>query len=232
MSVLLRVLALLSLTTALPSPVAVPSPQTSIVPTGRTYYLKTVSSSPSFSSLYLSTYHTGAGFNDAVLIPATSTTGYNISNYPAATGFLNETQQEFNLGNDFPWGMEPTGDTTYEAWLPVQINVGLGAGGFYFNNTDGTGVEGLKWAAGWPYTLAGNKNNEFQGWLGECSALLACFYIRGKLSSTCLPSSLPASLESHELRRSSSLILHYTRSFQQKSCITNDGGLKLTPDSL
>ena len=69
-----------------------------------------------------------------------------------------------------------SGDT-YDAWLPVQINAGFGSDGFYFNNTDGTGVDGLKWVAGWPYELAGNKNNEFTGWLGESafsSSSFAC----------------------------------------------------------
>ena len=56
---------------------------------------------------------------------------------------------------------------TYDAWLPVQINAGFGSSGFYFNNTDGTGVNGLKWVDGWPSELAGTKYNDFAGWLGE-----------------------------------------------------------------
>ncbi|MCJ1474987.1 hypothetical protein MMC13_003647 [Lambiella insularis] len=165
LSPLLPLFFLLSLATALPSPLASPTPSPSLVPTGRTYYLKTVSNTSSFNDLFLTTYHTGAGLNDAVFVPAISKTGFNASNYPAATGFLNGTQQEFDLGNDFPYGMAPVGDTTYDAWLPVQINVGFGYEGFYFNNTDGTGVEGLKWVDGWPYELAGTKDNEFGGWL-------------------------------------------------------------------
>ncbi|MCJ1289349.1 hypothetical protein MMC34_000881 [Xylographa carneopallida] len=158
-------LTLLTLTAALPSPVALPAPQSSFVPTSTQYYLKTTSKTPAFSDLYLSAYHTGAGFNDAVLIPTTSTTGYNTSTFPGIVGFLNVTSQEFSLGGDFPWGMVMNPSITYDAWLPVQINAGFGSSGFYFNNTDGTGVNGLKWVDGWPSELAGTKYNDFAGWL-------------------------------------------------------------------
>ncbi|MCJ1432132.1 hypothetical protein MMC27_001488 [Xylographa pallens] len=170
-------LTFLTLTAALPSPVALPVPQTSVVPTGREYYLKTTSTAPAFSDLYLSAYHTGAGFNDAVLIPTNSTTGYNTTNFPGIVGFLNVTSQEFNLGNAFPWGMVMNPSDTYEAWLPVQINAGTGSDGFYFNNTDGTGVDGLKWVDGWPYELAGNKNNDFAGWLGMSTIFSSSLHV-------------------------------------------------------
>ncbi|MCJ1315817.1 hypothetical protein MMC15_001137 [Xylographa vitiligo] len=176
-------LALLTLTAALPSPVALPAPQTSVVPTGREYYLKTTSTVPAFSDLYLSAYHTGAGFNDAVLIPTTSTTGYNTSNFPGIVGFLNVTSQEFSLGNDFPWGMVMNPSITYDAWLPVQINAGTGSEGFYFNNTDGTGVDGLKWVDGWPYELAGSKYNDFAGWLGKF-ALSSSPFLVGRIDGS------------------------------------------------
>jgi hypothetical protein len=140
---------------------ASPAPQASVIPTGRTYYLKTKSDYPAFSNLYVEAYHTGAGFNDAVLVEKGS------PNTLAATGFLNGTYQEFNLGDDFPWGMVMTSDTTYDAWLSVQINAGYGNSGFYFNNTDGTGTRGLKWVDGWPYVLAGSSENDWNGWLGK-----------------------------------------------------------------
>ena len=145
----------------LPAAAAAPAPQASVIPTSRTYNLKTVSSNPAFSSLYVEAYHTGAGFNDAVLVSSGPDNVF-------ANGFLNGTQQEFNLGDDFPWGMVME-YAPYGAWGGVEINAGLGSGGFYFNNTDGTGKEGLKWASGWPYTLAGSPENEFNGWLGEIS---------------------------------------------------------------
>ncbi|MCJ1244255.1 hypothetical protein MMC30_001453 [Trapelia coarctata] len=143
------------------------STPTSIVPTSRTYVLKTNSSNPTFSNLYLESYHTGAGLGDAVLVPAAP--GSRFSN-----GFLNGTYQEFDFGNIFPWGMYMT-SPTYGSWFPVQINVGYGSPGFYFNNTDGTGKVGLKWVDGWPYQLAGDKFNEWNGWLGEFFSILFTF---------------------------------------------------------
>lgn len=137
---------------------AAPAPQASIVPTGRTYYLKTISNRTAFADLYVEAYHTGAGFNDAVLVQKGS------PNTLAATGFLNGTYQEFNLGDDFPWGMVMT-EAAYGSWQSVQINAGFGSQGFYFNNTDGTGRKGLKWVDGWPYELAGSPGNDWNGWL-------------------------------------------------------------------
>jgi hypothetical protein len=132
---------------------------TSVVPPGsRTYVLKTNSSNPAFSNLYLESYHSGAGTGDAVLVPGGS----------KFNGFLNGTYQEFDFGNPFPWGIYMI-DSFYGSWFPVQINVGHGSAGFYFNDTDGTSKTGLKWVDGWPYQLAGDKFNEWNGWLGECS---------------------------------------------------------------
>lgn len=162
--------------TSTPTSSSVPTPSSvstasstpaSIVPTSRTYVLKTNSSDLAFSNLYLESYHTGAGLGDAVLVPATS--GSRFSN-----GFLNGTYQEFDFGNIFPWGMYMT-NPTYGSWFPVQINVGYGSAGFYFNNTDETGRAGLKWVDGWPYQLAGDKFNEWNGWLGEFCRILVTF---------------------------------------------------------
>ena len=135
------------------------STPTSLVPTSRTYVLKTNSSNPAFSNLYLESYHTGAGLNDAVLVPA-------IPGSKFANGFLNGTYQQFDFGTAFPWGMYME-TPTYGYFFNVHINVGYGSPGFYFNNTDGTGRVGLKWVDGWPYQLAGDKFNDWNGWLGK-----------------------------------------------------------------
>ena len=58
------------------------------------------------------------------------------------------------------------GDANYARWEIVQMNGGLGDQGFYSNDTDGSGMKGLKWNIDYPRTDPG-QNNEFQGWLGE-----------------------------------------------------------------
>ena len=54
--------------------------------------------------LYVYTYHTGAGLNDATLAA-------NASAAPSV--YLNGTEALFDLGTDYPWGMAVTGDTNY-----------------------------------------------------------------------------------------------------------------------
>lgn len=49
------------------------------------------------NGLYVIGYHTGAGESDVTLEP--------LADY-ASTGFLNGTNQQFEYGTDFPWGME------------------------------------------------------------------------------------------------------------------------------
>lgn len=56
------------------------------------------------NSLFVYAYHTGAGFNDAVL----STDGTDASPF-----YLNGTLALANLGTDYPWGMIATSDTNY-----------------------------------------------------------------------------------------------------------------------
>ena len=71
-----------------------------------------------FNHLYLETYHTGAGFNDAVLVPD-QTSGIE--------GFLNGTEGKsggvtyqdvvFDLGSDFSWDLVMAANTNfYAAW--------------------------------------------------------------------------------------------------------------------
>lgn len=57
-----------------------------------------------FNNLYVSAYHTGAGFDDAVLEPDVSV---------AATAILNNTNVQFDFGTSFPWGMDMGADTNY-----------------------------------------------------------------------------------------------------------------------
>lgn len=148
---------ILSLVPFLALAVAAPAPQTAPVPKGQ-YFLKSVTiggPSTNKSNLYIEAYHTGAGFNDASVLLSSPPDGSKLTssrvlvtktgtNY-AAPAFLNETYQEFNLGSSFPWGFVMGNDYNYMGWLPVQINAGAGDTGFYFNNTDGSGVKGLKW---------------------------------------------------------------------------------------
>ena len=55
-------------------------------------------------NLYVYTYHTGAGFNDAVL---------NKDEKNAPWAHLNETRVSFELGTHTPWDMDVGGDTNY-----------------------------------------------------------------------------------------------------------------------
>ncbi|MCJ1354249.1 MAG: hypothetical protein MMC33_004236 [Icmadophila ericetorum] len=151
---LLPLVPFLALAVAAPAPASTPP-----VPAGK-YYLKSVAiggPSTNKGGLFIEAYHTGAGFNDAVLV---TETGTNV----AAPAFLNATYQEFNLGSEFPWGFTMGADSTYNGWLPVQINAGYGDSGFYFNNTDGSGVNGLKWNSAYEYG-GGPDENQFNGWI-------------------------------------------------------------------
>jgi len=131
-----------------------------VVPTGREFYLRTVvtNGSAAFNNLYVAGYHTGAGLNDAVLAPKDNS-------YRLAKGFMNGTHQEFDLGSDFPYGFVALEEANYAGWEYVQINAGYGGEGFYYNNTDGSGVKGLKWVAGYPYVYEPTPLNEWIGWM-------------------------------------------------------------------
>lgn len=104
------VIALSSLLSfSLAAPQAAPSTATvsSTAPTSTEYYLKTQvihEKQSSKNDLYVSPYHTGAGFNDATLGPFGD---------GAAKGFLNGTYQQFDLGITFPWGFALGGDSNY-----------------------------------------------------------------------------------------------------------------------
>ncbi|PWY75535.1 hypothetical protein BO70DRAFT_364070 [Aspergillus heteromorphus CBS 117.55] len=106
-----------------------------------TFHLKTSgASNDDHNNLYVYAYHTGAGFNDAVLTSDVGT---------ASPAFLNGTNTQFDLGTPFPWGLKPSVQNNYGAWESVQINTGYGSGGFSVNGTD------FEWSAA----------SGFGGWL-------------------------------------------------------------------
>ncbi|KAI9683743.1 MAG: hypothetical protein M1822_005933 [Bathelium mastoideum] len=159
-------LALLPLLTSLLSTSVTSYPQLSprasdVLNNTQAYYLRTRPNSTNtlYADLYLETYHTGAGLNDAVLVPGppngatdytaraflNSTDGNNNSTAPPANGYY----QEFDLGNAFPYGMDMNGEGAYAAWAPVQVNAGLGNPGFVLD-----AAKGLVW-----------NETAFGGWL-------------------------------------------------------------------
>ncbi|MDI1489153.1 MAG: hypothetical protein OHK93_008431 [Ramalina farinacea] len=104
-------LSLLSLVSAVPQPQATTPPST-VTPPDR-YYLKTKvidGGDKTKDGFYVTSYHTGAGLDDAVL---------EVTTEHAAKGFLNATYQQFDFN---------TRD-------PVSINTGQQTVGFYFNET-------------------------------------------------------------------------------------------------
>lgn len=73
--------------------------------TSQPFHLKTAgASNPEHNDLYVYGYHTGAGFNDAVLSSDSSI---------ANKAILNNTRVQFLLGTDFPWGFTMGGATNY-----------------------------------------------------------------------------------------------------------------------
>lgn len=69
------------------------------------FFLKTSGgANEQHNNLYLTAYHTGAGFNDAVL---------ESSNQNAAKAILNGTNVQFELGTSFPWGLDMGAATNY-----------------------------------------------------------------------------------------------------------------------
>lgn len=103
-AIFLTLATLLSLGVA--SPIA--SLDTRAVPANYTLRTKVVNGTGDLGSkkggLYVTAWHTGAGFNDAVLLNDSST---------AAKGYLNDTYQQFNLGSEFPWYFAMGSDTNY-----------------------------------------------------------------------------------------------------------------------
>ncbi|KAL2218114.1 hypothetical protein M432DRAFT_417351 [Thermoascus aurantiacus ATCC 26904] len=93
--------------------------------TSQPFHLKTAgASNPEHNDLYVYGYHTGAGFNDAVLSSDSSI---------ANKAILNNTRVQFLLGTDFPWGFTMGGATNYAAWEMVEIDTGYGTQGFYID---------------------------------------------------------------------------------------------------
>jgi hypothetical protein len=135
------------------SPILVaPASVSDVTDTPKYYLLKTKvyhGGRSKFNNLYVSSYHTGAGLNDAVL---------ELSKDVARKAYLNGTNQLFE-GSGFPYGFVMQYQD-YTKWAPVFINAGEGNAGFYFNNTDRSGLKGLKWDSS-----AGSGYNEFEGWL-------------------------------------------------------------------
>ena len=114
-STVLALSSLLSLSIAAPQ--AAPSTTTVLasVPTSSDYYLKSQvihGGSSSKDGLYISPYHTGAGFNDATLGPLDE---------GCAKGFLNGTYQQFDLASGYPWGFIIGADTNY-AGMNIRSN--------------------------------------------------------------------------------------------------------------
>ena len=145
--------------------------------TTREFHLKTTlkpnqAGKERFANLYLEAYHTGAGLNDAVMVPKEGA---------AIKGFLNGTNglvkgtkyqnMVFDLGNTFPYTMVMAENVNfYAAWEPVRVNAGGGASdpkgysGFFI---DGTGLQ-------WTNALhkpPGSSASSFGGWLGEFRAI-------------------------------------------------------------
>lgn len=77
------------------------------------FHLKTIGSNmPDHNDLYVVAYHTGAGFNDAVLTKNAAS---------ASSAYLNGTRALFDLGTSFPWGMLVGGDTNYACKLDPPL---------------------------------------------------------------------------------------------------------------
>jgi len=101
--------------------VAVPAPQaTSEALKPNEFYIKTSSKVKEFDSLWLFSYHTGAGLGDAA---------FNKSSQYKEKAYFSGTNLTFNLGTTFPWGLELAYEP-YTTFSPVTINVGVGQPGF------------------------------------------------------------------------------------------------------
>lgn len=120
-----------------------------------------------YESLWLESYHTGAGLSDATF--ASTRSNVSAAGYLSATNVTSPSgqifyDQAFNLGNDFPWQMIMAENVNfYAAWEPVRINAGLGSGGdsgltggFFINGT------GLQWSSNAGENAA---NDAFGGWI-------------------------------------------------------------------
>jgi hypothetical protein len=124
-----------------------------------------------YNNLWLSSYHTGAGLNDVVFHKVQSGASkafLNATNVTSSSG-TQYYNQLFDLGNDFPWGLQMDQNTAfYAAWEPVRMNAGVGGSdvsvsGFFLNST------GLQWTTS--VDAPGSANDAFGGWIGEFPCL-------------------------------------------------------------
>ncbi|KAF1349663.1 hypothetical protein BDV97DRAFT_352119 [Delphinella strobiligena] len=102
-----------------------------------------------YDNLYIGICHTGAAHNYAVLgDESRAMKGFaNASNTANPSGGV-YNYQEFDFGGGPPYGLSVSRFSTYDAWKPVNINVGLGDAGYSFNASGlqlGWGTE----AGGW-----------------------------------------------------------------------------------
>jgi len=67
----------------------------------------------------VATYHIGAGLNDAVLTP---------DGADGAQAYLNGTDQQFDLGDEFAWGLVLQPGSAYSRWC-AECNRGREAAG-------------------------------------------------------------------------------------------------------
>ncbi|GAB1210841.1 hypothetical protein APSETT445_009639 [Aspergillus pseudonomiae] len=116
----------------------------------------TGASNSAHNDLYVYGYHTGAGFNDAVLTSDVGT---------ASPAFLNGTNVQFSLDTPFPWGLVMRPQNNYGAWEPVEINTGYGTGSFSIND------DGLNWS----------EQQGFGGWLARFNSPSSLFPKRENL---------------------------------------------------
>ncbi|KAJ5689589.1 hypothetical protein N7462_003981 [Penicillium macrosclerotiorum] len=99
---------------------------TPVVKAPKEFHLKTAGAkNAKHNNLFIYTYHTGAGFNDAVL----DKDGTNASRV-----YLNGTQALVDLDTEYPWGFIVPGDTNYASWEAIEINAGGGNDGFSIKN--------------------------------------------------------------------------------------------------
>ena len=116
-----------------------------LTPIGVEYYLQAqpLNADPnSVVNNYLSSYHSGAGENNATLIAQSG----------AITAFLNPDggYQEFDVGLSYPYGLVMGGETAIKGASLVAIDIGVGDAGFSIPDA----TEGLVW-----------NDTTFGGWL-------------------------------------------------------------------
>lgn len=104
-----------------------------------------------FDGLYLETYHTGAGFNDAVF-------SWQKNANSGSHFYLNGTELDAEFDDEYIWSMQPAPNANfYASWEPVRINaIGEGAAGFSISRT------GLEWESD-----PSQGQTVFLGWFGE-----------------------------------------------------------------